>query len=120
MYYLKWALVGPTKAYGAMNNRRPDEGVRSEQEGVQTFLFCSFMRNIYQRTLVHISYGEHTFIRSSLQSTRIASFAISVNVLLGGMTIHTCSTTITAQGSSRYPGTNTVEFVEPQLFPSVH
>ena len=37
--------LGPTKACGTMNFRSSYAGLRSEQEGVQTLLFCSsFLR----------------------------------------------------------------------------
>ena len=38
--------------------------------------------NIYQRTVISTSYGNHTFIRTSPQSTRTETFVLQVHYLV--------------------------------------
>ena len=77
--------------------------------------------SIYQRTVISTSYGNHTLIHTSPQSTRTATLAISANEVLDGMSFHTCSTAGTAQEFSVYHfAQNTMELAKAQLFPNIH
>ena len=94
VYYLIWAFVGPTKAYGTMNCRSADAGVRSEG-GVCTNTPVPQFSGLLQQRL-------STACRYNSSTTRTRRY--------------NSSTIRTAEGSCKYPVTqNAVGLVDLQL-----